>query len=81
MNYATSITTIDEVILRALSSYVQGRAEEIVAKHTNEAIAEIEKAVRDEVSKTVLNVGQMVNFKNGPKNELIITVLDKREAK
>lgn len=71
---------IEEIILDALSNYVRGRADEIVAKHTNDAIAEIDKSVRDEIAKAVLTVGKMVSYKNMGQ-EIIITISDKREEK
>ncbi len=73
------ITSIDEVILRALSDYVRGRADEIVSEHIEAAKKEIEDSVRDEVSKTVLSIGKMVSFKNGTQNEIIITISDQRK--
>lgn len=72
-----NITTLDEVILNGLSHYVRGRAEEIVARHIEQAKKEIEDAVREEVSKTVLSVGKIVNFKTLG-SELIITIHDQR---
>ena len=76
----TRIGQIDEVILAGLSEYVRGRCEEIVAKHTNEAVAEIDKAIREEVSRTVLSIGKMVSVRNNG-TEITIAISDERERK
>ena len=78
MSSITRTNSIDEVILHSLQNYIKGRADEIVAKHTNEAIAEIDNAVRDEISKTVLTIGRMVHLTRS-NDEIIITISDKRE--
>ncbi len=78
METITNMKTFDDMILSALRSYVKGRADEIVERHKISAGVEIESAIREEVTRTVLSLGRMVSVENH-RNELRITIHDKKK--
>lgn len=78
MTTISKISSLDEIILNALATYVKNRADEIVEKHKLQAIEEIEKSVRQEVSRVVMEVGAFVSFQRD-RREVIIKIADYRQ--
>lgn len=73
VNEAQFMKSIESAVLSTLSDYVRGRADEIVKKHVDQATLEINNAIRDEVSRAVLNVGRFVSVDHaGPELRIVI---------